>query len=67
MGYRLRQADRDAVALAAMNRPSGWYPRYGYGRFSGMIGTKKWIQVMMAFGMSARIVYKWSLPSTSPL
>ena len=32
LGYRLRQPDKDAAALAAMNRLSAQYPRYGYRR-----------------------------------
>jgi len=32
MGYRPRQPDKDAAALAAMNRLSAQYPRYGYRR-----------------------------------
>ena len=32
LGYRLRQPDKDSAALAAMNRLSAQYPRYGYRR-----------------------------------
>ena len=32
LAYRLVQPDKDAPALAAMNRLSGQYPRYGYRR-----------------------------------
>ena len=32
LAYRLRQPDKDAPALAAMNRLSAQYPRYGYRR-----------------------------------
>lgn len=32
LGYRLRQPEKDAAALAAMSRLSAQYPRYGYRR-----------------------------------
>jgi putative transposase len=32
LGYRLRQPEKDAAMLVAMNRLSGQYPRYGYRR-----------------------------------
>ena len=32
LGYRLRQPEKDAAALAAMHRLSAQYPRYGYRR-----------------------------------
>ena len=32
LGYRLRQPEKDAAALAAMSRLSAMYPRYGYRR-----------------------------------
>jgi putative transposase len=32
LGYRLRQPEKDAAVLVAMNRLSGQYPRYGYRR-----------------------------------
>jgi putative transposase len=32
LGYRLRQPEKDAAALAAMSRLSAHYPRYGYRR-----------------------------------
>ena len=32
LGYRLRQPQKDAAVLVAMNRLSGQYPRYGYRR-----------------------------------
>ena len=32
LGYRLRQPEKDALALTAMQRLSNQYPRYGYRR-----------------------------------